>query len=184
MKSHQSSLLFVVLLAACGGSTTNPGTDAGHDAASTPVDSGGTTEDSGGSTVDSGGTVDSGTPAVDSGSTTDAGPAPDGCAVTFSGCTTIDDHTGETAVTIAFAGFSYAPHCIRVDVGTVVTIPGSLTHPLFGATCSPDATPLSTVEPSTTGGDFTFTAAGAYGYYCGVHGSDLGTGMSGLIIVE
>jgi plastocyanin len=162
----------VLFLLACGG-TAAPAVDA-----ATLRDSGGTVEDTG--------TTDA-APRPDVGPH-DSGPAPSGCAVTFSGCSDLEDHTGEAALTIGITGtsaldFAYAPHCVRVAVGTTVTIPGSALHPLHGATCSPTDSPLPTVA-TPADGDYTFTAPGAYGYYCNNHGANTGDGMSGVIVVE
>lgn len=129
---------------------------------------------------DSGGPVDA-APADDVGPV-DAGPVAE-CPMTFSGCGAIDDHTADATVSIAFSGFAYSPHCIRISPGTVVSIPGSSLHPLRSATCSPSDTPIA-ATPTPSNGDYTFTTPGTYGYYCNAHGTNSGGGMAGLIIVE
>jgi plastocyanin len=154
----RSVLLFALAYAGCG----TPATP--HDAATAREDVG-----------------------VDAAPPVDVGPidaAPDGpCPATYAGCTTLEDHTGETAITLMFSGFAYTPHCIRISAGTTVTIPGSSLHPLHGATCSAEGSPLPTT-PTPSNGDYTFDSAGAYGYYCNNHGTNAGGGMAGLIVVE
>lgn len=161
--------LGAVMLALVGcGSTSTPAdtgpssSDAGHDAALVATDSG-----------------------TDAASATDTGPTM--CSDTYGGCTTIEDHTADTMVTIGVVmpsatQYAYTPRCIRIHTGTMVTITNSALHPLFAATCSTPGGPLPTAASTTT--SFTFTSAGHYGYYCANHGADDGTGMAGLIIVQ
>jgi plastocyanin len=153
------SFCSVVLLLAVGCSPASSATDA-----STHHDAG----------------VDAAAP-IDVGPLPDTGPPPP-CAATFASCDALEDHTADDAVTLAFSGFAYTPKCIRVHAGTVVTIPGSSLHPLRSATCSPPGPIPST--PTPTNGDYTFTTAGTYGYYCNNHGTNAGGGMAGLIVVE
>jgi plastocyanin len=112
------------------------------------------------------------------------------CHDDYSGCTTLDDHTGDTGpvVIAATASFTYDHHCVRIHTGQVVTITNSITHPVVAAACSTagspiPASPMAATTPATTT-DFTFTTAGHYGYFCANHGSDDGTAMAGLIVVE
>jgi plastocyanin len=182
------SFSFILGLAACGDDGGTPARDA-----ATSRDSGGGvdtgTADSGG--ADGGGdagSMDSGSADAggsDSGGA-DSGP-PEGCPLTYSGCTTFEDLTGETTVEVtivaAGASFAYEPHCIRISAGTTVSIPAEAIHPLDDASCSPETSPLPET-PTVVDGDYTFTAAGAYGFFCSVHGSDTGAGMAGLIVVE
>ena len=167
-------LLFLGLaLVACNNDDTPP-TDA-----ATPRDTGG--GDTGGGDEDAGGDVDAATDV-------DGGSAPEGCALTFSDCDTFEDMTGMAAVTIGITGtgpadFAYDPHCVRISTGTVVTIDASALHPLNNASCSPDDSPLPTI-PAVLEDDYTFTTAGAYGYFCSNHGTNAGAGMAGLIVVE
>jgi plastocyanin len=184
IRTFVTASLFALGLVACGGGET-PATDAAtpRDSAATPDTGAG---DGGG--LDSGGTADTGS--ADSGSA-DVGPidgSVEGCAVTYSGCTTLEDHTGEDMVTVTVVAdpttlFAYSPHCIRVSAGTTVSIPGSAIHPLTSAPCSPSDTPLPP-DPTTTDGDYTFTGTGSYGFYCAVHGAPSGAGMAGVIVVE
>lgn len=160
---------FVVCLALAGCNNTTPVSPdtglAGTDAATTP---------------------DAGHDAAMA--TTDTGPLPDTgpvvCPDTFGGTTALEDHTADTMVTMTVTGtigsFAYSPNRIRIHTGTMVTIPGGGIHPLMQATCSAAGGPTIT----SAGGTFTFTTPGLYGYYCGNHGSNTGTGMAALIVVE
>jgi len=158
-------------LGACGNTPASPdtgaspGNDAGNDAASVSM--------------------------IDAGADAAAVPNDSGgvCHDDFSGCTTIEDHTGVATFTIAAtASFTYDHHCVRISTGTVVTMENSLTHPLTGASCSTPGGPIPAVAAPATGTahttDYTFTTAGHYGYWCMNHGADDGGGMSGLIIVQ
>jgi plastocyanin len=163
-----SILAISAALIACSPTSVPPdtgggGTDAGHDAAA--------------STADTGSDANS--------APTDTGPQD--CAPDFATCSTFEDHTADTTVTINVVmptptSFSYSPHCIRVHAGTMVTITNSVTHPLRQASCSPTDSPLP-AGPSTATA-FTFDHVGHYGFWCMNHGSDDGMGMSGLIVVE
>lgn len=148
-----------------------------------PVDSGGAGGDAG---SDAG--HDASTSAADTGA--DAGPPVDAatmCAIDFAGCTTLEDHTADTMVTIdvvmpTAATYAYSPSCIRIAAGTMVTIANSAFHPLMSATCSPADSPIAT--SSSTATTFTFASAGNYGYFCGNHGAPDGQFMAGLIVVQ
>ncbi len=167
-----SLLLLCLCQAGCNGAPVASDTGAG------PGDGG---RDGGGSTIDAG---------RDAGAREDAGPLPDAgpseCAADFAGCTTLEDHTADASAVVVMisgaAAFRYAPACIRIHAGQSVTLPAAGNHPLNRATCSPAATPVPVA--STTGGTFTFDSPGRYGFFCSVHGSDDGRGMSGLIVVE
>jgi len=92
-----------------------------------------------------------------------------------------------TAVTIKIAGLSYAPPCIRVKTGTVVTFEGSFAiHPLQGGTVTNgigSADPNSPITLTNTGMSvmFTLSNAGTVPYYCTSHAI---SGMMGAIFVE
>jgi len=172
---------------------TTPGTDAGPggtDAGPGGTDAGpgGTDAGPGGSDAGPGGT-DAGPGGTDAGGgDVDAGSAPAGCGTDFAGCTTFTDMTGMGSVTINTGpGFAYTPKCVRVSAGTMVTIQGSITHPLEKAPCSPSGTELDSIVELTgavTDTTVTFGAAGNYGIYCHNHGAPAGTGMAGQIRVE
>ncbi len=177
------SVFFAAVLALAGCNNTSstdsgpgPGTDGGTDAFVTPTVDGG--HDTGPVGLDGGDDAGHSTPDAN----VDANTVP-GCGMDFAVCGAagVVDHTGDTAVTIGFGtGFTYDPPCIRIHPGTMVTLPGSTVHPLINASCSPTSSPVPTTA-STTGGAYTFTAVGNYGYQCMVHA---GFGMKGLIIVE
>ena len=175
LSSHSAALLALAFASACTttpaavdtGSVGNP--DTGVDAFVAPTDTGG-----------------SGT---DTGVVTDTGVGVDAfvaaCGMTYAGCTALADHTADTSpvVITTTSSFTYSPNCIRIHTGQMVTIAGSSIHPLQSATCGGASSPIPTAA-STTGGTYTFTTAGTYGYHCSVHGSDTGTGMAGLIVVQ
>lgn len=118
----------------------------------------------------------------DSTSTPDGGSNP-----VFHGCATFDDRSGAMADrTIAFAGISYTPKCMRVRAGQSVTYRGSFSgHPLargsdtnanLGSPNSPIPTELNTGMETT----IAFPTAGRYPFYCTFHVSQ---GMAGVIDV-
>lgn len=108
------------------------------------------------------------------------------------GCdlSTATDLTGgaPTAVTFANGNFTYAPKCMKVTQGTVITFNGNFgTHPLMGGTVAGGvATPAASgpfVPVSNTGTTkaFTMSAAGTFPYYCMPHG--VSQQMNGTIFV-
>ena len=94
---------------------------------------------------------------------------------------------GRKVVTFGFsadAGFGYDPKCLSIETGGVVTFSGSFAaHPLF------PSEKRGTVEGNPIGGlstgeseTFTFSEAGFFAYYCGVHGAaDDGSAMAGVV---
>lgn len=128
-------------------------------------------------------------PIADKGAT-DTGPASDTatgtpCATGFASCTTFDDKTADTTVTVDFgtAGFEYTPKCIKVKAGTKIDFKGDFTAHPFKATCGPAMLPDSG-QPSGSGTftvDTTGLASGVYGYFCTAHGTAAGSGMAGAI---
>jgi plastocyanin len=107
------------------------------------------------------------------------------------GCdlSTATDLTGGAPVTVTFANgnFTYAPKCIKVTQGTVVTFNGGFaSHPLTaGAVVAGAKVPAATgpFVPATSTGttkDFPMTSAGTFPYYCDPHA--LG-GMTGAVFV-
>jgi plastocyanin len=103
-----------------------------------------------------------------------------GCAANFANCASFDDMTGAGSVSIAVSGFAYTPKCIRVSVGTQVTIEADGGHPLRAATCSPEDFIGGQVNAT---GTYTVDETGVFGYYCTFHGSNTGGGMAGAIEV-
>lgn len=89
--------------------------------------------------------------------------------------------------TVTFAGLTYTPACMRIAVGQSVTFSGSFAaHPLVGGSIvggvrAPDATSPITSTSSGSSAAFTFATAGAYPYYCDVHGPG---GMTGVVFVQ
>jgi plastocyanin len=107
------------------------------------------------------------------------------------GCTpaTAEDHTAQSTVDVAFGGavgLAYAPKCITVKTGTVVTFSGDFAfHPLRPSpSLSDPANPIVDVGPTDAGAtaSFTFSGAGSFGYHCQAHGTD-DTGMCGAVYV-
>lgn len=107
----------------------------------------------------------------------------------FNGCdpAAAVDRTADAAVTIMSVGStSYDPKCVRVAVGTMITINSNFAvHPLVGGeiiagASTPD--PESPVPATSTDMTVTFPmpAAGDFGYYCDIHAP----GMAGAIFVE
>jgi plastocyanin len=80
-------------------------------------------------------------------------------------------------------GFNYSPKCLTVAKNTMVTWMGDFSmHPLTPSTFATPGSPIM-LSNAGTSASFTFTASGFYQYYCGVHGSDNGGGMSGVVQV-
>ena len=125
----------------------------------------------------------------------DAHPAPDAAPPSLNGCTaaTAADHTNASTVTVNFGGtggspsFGYAPSCIKVSTGTMVTFAGPFgSHPFVtgkftGTGTSSTPTPFTNTSTGTTK-TFTMTTAGTYGYYCSFHAGS--SQMYGAVIVE
>ncbi len=177
------SLAGASALGACGSSTTSTASTASGGSATSSSKSASTGTGTGG-TVGTGGSATTGT----GGST--------GTSVNNCTAAAATDMTGMAAVTINFGGttigLKYAPPCIKVTAGTMVTFAGDFTvHPLQAGTISggvapPPAagsSPLPTTAMATgTTATFTVQPAGTYGYYCTVHG--VADGMEGAIIAE
>lgn len=189
MRSIGTASFFALCLAIAGcNNGTTTATDAGGggtDTGNGGTDTGTPPTDTGTPPTDTGTPAeDTGTPAVDANVQADAN-LPTGCEG-FHGCTaaTATDMTGMSAVSIGFGvGLTYAPDCVRISAGTVVTIAASGGvggHPLRTAACAPSDTPLPTT-PVEAPADYTFENPGLYGFECAAHAS---LGMQGLIIVE
>jgi len=108
----------------------------------------------------------------------------------INGCdaTNTMDMTGMAMVTITTSGNTWTPKCIKVSVGTNVTVNAAFgTHPLMGgevvgAMKVPASTgPFVPITSSGTTKTVTMSAAGTFPYYCDVHA--LG-GMTGVVFVE
>jgi plastocyanin len=95
------------------------------------------------------------------------------------------DLTAETLAEIGF-GFSYSPKCIKLKVGASVTWNGPFfSHPLSPYTAL--GTQPNPIPPTDSGSSMTYTfeSAGAFGYYCTLHGGEAETsaGMCGAVFV-
>ncbi len=114
--------------------------------------------------------------------TPDAMVAANTCKTDFAGCTAFTDLTADSAERkVTFTNFAFTAKCIRIKAGQSVTFSGSFSsHPLNQA-CGP----VDDVLASKTGSEsmFTFSQTGTYGYYCGNHGAEDGSDMSGAIEV-
>jgi plastocyanin len=84
--------------------------------------------------------------------------------------------TGVTSV--ATTGSSYSPMCLRVPVGTSVTIEASIEHPLQPR---PGGTPGNPIEERQHTASVVFSAPGVFPFQCPEH---LGDGMIGVIWVR
>jgi plastocyanin len=107
------------------------------------------------------------------------------------GCTqaTAEDDTTSATVTVSFGGAlgpAYAPKCVAIKVGTVVTFSGDFAmHPLRPSpTVSAPGNPIVDVGPADAGASasFTFASTGSFGYRCLVHGTE-DAGMCGAVYV-
>ncbi len=114
---------------------------------------------------------------LDAPSTADAPAGLAACATAYAGCTKCTDLTGMASTTVAFgSGFDYTSECLRVDVGTTVTLPGASIHPL-GQGCGAEDVGIA-AGGATADQTVTFDTVGTYGFYCMFHGAPDGTGMA------
>lgn len=106
-------------------------------------------------------------------------------SITIAGCTSDKFIEGGEFNEIKTSGISYTPKCLKVKVGSTVSIDGSSRHPLLAM---PDINgiknPFATNEPALSTQTHVMTEPGVFGYYCDKHGSSSGSGMAGVIIVE
>ena len=123
---------------------------------------------------------DGGGTAVDA-RTVDADPT------ALNGCTsaTAMDLTAAGAVRrITQQGLSYSPNCIRIKAGQSVTWHESTfaDHPLSSGSPASGPQAGSPITTTNTGTDatFTFSSAGAFGFFCQFHT----TSMMGAVYVE
>ena len=172
-------------LAACGSDTSSGTTGTGGSTSSTGDTTTTTSTTTTSSTSSSTGTSTSSTGS--SSGTGGAGPT------LVNGCdpTNLEDRTKDAAVEITFGdavGFNYAPPCIKVKSGTMVTFKGStLIHPLSGGevlngTAMADKqSPIKATSAAAPSVSFDISPAGSYPYYCTDHYAG---GMQGLIVAE
>lgn len=101
------------------------------------------------------------------------------------GCTAADFVVGELNSQIATAGAAYKPKCLRVKVGSSVTIQASKHHPL---SAMPDINgainPFSDNAKYVSSQTRVMDTPGLFGYFCEAHGDAEGDGMAGVILVE
>jgi plastocyanin len=106
------------------------------------------------------------------------------CPGAFSGCTTFVDLRSDPNPTIRFpvGGDRYAPDCVRVRVGQIVTFLGDFGPHELAQSCGP----VPSLVSASSGQQLTvaFTeGVGVYGFYCTQHGGQSGSGMAGAIEV-
>ena len=104
----------------------------------------------------------------------------------FSTATNLTGMAG-TVVTFANGNLTYAPKCIKVTAGTMVTFNGSFSaHPLLGgevvagAGVPASSGPFVSVTNTGTTKAFTMATAGTFPYYCTAHAS---SNMDGVVYV-
>jgi plastocyanin len=114
------------------------------------------------------------------------------CVANVNGCTPANamDLTGSNMVTVAFGGangLTYNPKCIKVKIGTTLTLNGNFgSHPTIGGTVvGMTVTPASSgpfvpVTNSGTTKNFAMNALGTFPYYCQPHAT---VGMTGAVFV-
>lgn len=98
---------------------------------------------------------------------------------TISGCAMEDYVEADMMSSIAFSGRSYTPKCLKVLVGSEVTISASKNHPLL----SQGKNPLNPIFETESTQAFMFNDTGFFGYFCDRHGNAQGEGMAGSIWV-
>jgi len=113
------------------------------------------------------------------------------CVAQVNGCdvATAQDLTAQSAVTVTFANgnLSYAPRCIKVKVGTSITLNGNFGfHPTIGGVVVNNTpTPASSgpfAQVTSTGNTKTYamSQAGTFPYYCQPHATQ---GMTAAVFV-
>jgi plastocyanin len=111
-----------------------------------------------------------------------------GTQASFAGCT-FEAAVAGSEVDIA-PPVAYAPPCLRIRAGASVLIQANAMHPLQGMVKNGSTpNPIAEGEPATgwlQDTSFTFPSAGAYGFFCNVHGSDTSKpgSMVGVVYVE
>ena len=174
-------------LAACGSDTTSGSTGTGGSGDSTSSAGGATATSSSTTTTSSTTTGTSTSSASTSSGTGGAGPS----LVNRCDPTALVDRTKDATVEITFGeavGYKYAPPCIKVKSGTMVTFKGStLAHPLAGgevvngAAMVDKQSPIKITSDAAPSVSFAISPAGSYPYFCTDH---YAAGMQGLIVAE
>ncbi|MCB0378579.1 MAG: hypothetical protein KDD33_08815 [Bdellovibrionales bacterium] len=96
----------------------------------------------------------------------------------IAGCQEQDYVEGDLSASVATMGRSYTPKCLKVVVGSEVSISASQHHPL--APLPGDGNPIPSTEQTAS---VLFENPGVFGYFCTRHGDTDGTGMAGAIWV-
>ena len=106
--------------------------------------------------------------------------------VEVSQCKEADYVQGGATNLVKIVGFSFSPRCLRVPVGSQVTIQAAGIHPVQGMDeINGVANPLiNSGGGVTTPVTVTIKTAGQFGFYCENHGKPDGTGMAGAILAE
>ncbi|MEP7119300.1 MAG: plastocyanin/azurin family copper-binding protein [Byssovorax sp.] len=184
---HRTTLFGIFAVAAASASFAACGSDTGTTGTTgTSISGGG--ENNGTSTATT-------TSTTATSSSTSSGSGTGGAGPTLvNGCdpAALEDHTKDATVEIKFGGatigIAYAPPCIKVKSGTMVTFTGDTSvHPLAGgevivgkaATADPNSPIKATTGVATV--TFAISPAGSYPYFCTEHYS---AGMKGLIVAE
>ena len=177
-------------LAGAGGGGGTAGT-VGSAGSSGSAGAGGGVAAGGGSTGEAGAGGSPGSGAAGGGGGTAPFGALDSAGDVFQACTSAGQYA-TNVTTVAYGGstFTYTPACLKVAPGTAVTFsPASASdsftlHPITASTYGTHPSPIVTPTGSAASATFTFASPGFYAFYCGVHGSDVGAGMAGVIWVE
>lgn len=102
----------------------------------------------------------------------------------IAGCTEGSFVQGGSNTTIATSGASYTPKCLRIKVGSQVSIEASNRHPLMAMpNIDGYENPLASFGEVFRTTTVQFNEPGVYGYFCTRHGDEEGDGMAGLIEV-
>jgi plastocyanin len=113
-----------------------------------------------------------------------AGTAVLGLSLVLAACnngTTTPIDTGKTFTPPAINGanFTYVPADVTIKVGTEITLPAEVGHPLKGVTSEVDnPIPATSTAPVKV----TFNKVGKFTFHCQFHGSPSG-GMRGTVTV-
>jgi plastocyanin len=158
-------------------------------------DTGSTSTTGGGGSASTSSTSDTATSTTSTSATTSSASGTGGGApAMINGCdpTALEDHTADATVEIKFGdmtGLVYAPPCIKVKSGTMVTFTGNFgIHPLAGGevimgkpATADDKSPIKPTSGAMPSVSFDIAPAGNYPYFCTEHYS---IGMKGLIVAE
>jgi plastocyanin len=119
---------------------------------------------------------------------------PDGPSFPFQSlapCNNASDFSAASSIHFGNSlGFMFSPNCVLTHVGSSVSwSPASggsddfSTHPLTPSTRGSSGNPIPLTMSGVGPVNVTFPTAGFYPFYCGMHGANDGSGMSGVIQV-